>query len=118
MRVGNNSPLSQPSSLTLNSRLHTLNLFPMLAIVLGYTAPGSTSPVEILYTGRSASEALAIADAPPAGFLRTEMLKNPVTHHRRHFPGNVAPIVDVVPVVEPELAADFGPAPAKDSRRK
>jgi len=63
----------------------------MLAIVLGFTEPGSQSPVQVLYAGRNASEARAIADAPPVGILRTESLSNPVTHHKRHFPGNVAP---------------------------
>ncbi|RYD24749.1 MAG: hypothetical protein EOP87_25605 [Verrucomicrobiaceae bacterium] len=61
----------------------------MLAIVLGFTDSGSQSPFEVIYAGRSASDARALADAPPVGFVRTESLNNPVTHHRRYFPGNV-----------------------------
>ena len=73
----------------------------MLAIVLGFTEAGSQSPFQVIYAGRSASDARALADSPPPGIIRTESLSNPSTHHKRHFPGNAAPPVEAHP--EPEL---------------
>lgn len=72
----------------------------MLAIVLGFTETGSQSPVTVLYAGRSASEAGVVADQPPLGIIRTEMLKNPVTHHRRYFPTNLPAAVEELPLEE------------------
>jgi hypothetical protein len=76
----------------------------MLAIVLGFKEPRSTSPFQVIYAGRSASAARDIADNPPAGFVRTESLSNPVTHHRRHFPGNEGAVVeaDITPAADQE----------------
>lgn len=74
----------------------------MIAIVLGFRETGSSAPFSVLYAGRSAADARAIADAPPAGIIRTESLANPVTHHNRYFPEALAsPDEPEAPAEEP-----------------
>lgn len=55
----------------------------MIAIVIGYTSPGSQGEFEILYSGRDATAANEASLNPPPGYLRTEMFKNPAPHRRR-----------------------------------
>jgi len=67
----------------------------MIAIVIGYTAPGSQAEFEVLYAGRDASAADQLSLAPPAGILRTELFKNPQVVRRRSFPDNLLPAADL-----------------------
>jgi hypothetical protein len=79
----------------------------MLAITLGFAAPGRSAPPVPLYVGNDASAAEAVFLAPPDGIIRTEMIKAPVITRRRYF--EQPEIVAAAPVETPAPT----PKPAK-----
>ena len=84
----------------------------MLAIVLGYTAKGGTAPPTVLYAGRDASEADAHSLNPPAGTLRTELIKHPVVQRTRHFDPIAEPAQEIAAAAPEEPPApETPPAP-------
>lgn len=90
----------------------------MLAIVLGYTAKGGTAPPIVLYAGRDASAADGHSLNPPAGTIRTELIKHPIVQRTRHFEPIAEPAPDIAepapeepPAVEPELDPEPTPDP-------
>jgi hypothetical protein len=85
----------------------------MIAIVLGFKTPGPTGEFDVLYSGRDATAAQKICVSPPAGFVRTEMFKNPSPNRRRyHVPA------EPEPELEPEAGPDPDPDPAPEPRRR
>ena len=78
-----------------------------LAIILGYAGNSRNSPVQSLYTGLDLEAARKIAENPPVGVVRTEMVINPQILRTRFYPTNTA---DAAP-------ADAAPAdaPAEDA---
>lgn len=79
----------------------------MLAITLGYQAQGNTAEPTPLYVGRDAQAAYDIAVNPPAGILRTELIKHPVVTKRYTVP---AVTETPAPVEEAAFAEEAPPA--------
>jgi hypothetical protein len=76
----------------------------MIAIVLGFKTPGPTGGFDVLYSGRDATAAQEICVSPPAGFVRTEMFKNPAPNRRRyHVPAEAEPELEPDGETEPEV---------------
>jgi len=95
----------------------------MLAIVLGYTAKGGTAPPTVLYAGRDATAADAQSLNPPAGIIRTELIKHPVVQRTRTFevpePVEEVSAQPELLTKEPSASAGHGEAtPAKDPKKK
>ena len=84
----------------------------MLAITLGFTAPGATAAPVVLYAGRDATAADALSLAPPVGIIRTELIKHPQIVRRRAFPENIAP--PLVLEESPKAAAAKSSKPPKE----
>ncbi len=75
----------------------------MTVLVLGYTENGRTAQPTVLYAGTDAGAGSEISFNPPAGYVRTELIKNPVIARRRSFE---LPAPEVAATVQPELVPD------------
>lgn len=83
----------------------------MIAITLGYRAKGPTAPFEVLYAGPDASAADAASLNPPAGIIRTALIKHPIVSRWRHYEAPAAP-------APTDLTLDADDLPKKPSPKK
>ena len=77
----------------------------MLSITLAYTSASRYATPSVLYAGNDATAAESVFLDPPAGFIRTELIKAPLVTRRRVFPA-----------IE-EQPASPAPTPAKKSEK-
>lgn len=83
----------------------------MIAITLGFRASGRNAAPVVLYAGLDATAADAASLSPPAGIIRTELLKNPAIIRRRHFAAVLASVTSVPSVPDADAIPQDVPEP-------